>query len=137
MNGTAVVRTFRLASIVALLAPLLLLAACGKSSNVSLGDSDAGSQVEVKQGRQVTVRLASDSARGYGWFVTDPGPLEQTGKGAADGKPETTLTGSAEMQTFTFNAPSPGSGELAIEYRALKGDTSANSRSWSAEITVK
>lgn len=137
MKRTSVVRTLRLCATVALLAPLLLLTSCAKSASVTLGDRDSGSQVEVKQGQQVTVRLASDSARGYGWFVTDPGPLEQTGKGAAEGKPETQLTGSAEMQTFTFNAPTPGSGELAIEYRALKGDAGPNSRNWSAEITVK
>lgn len=116
---------------------VVLLASCAKPKGVSLGEGDSGSQVEVKQGQQVTVRVPSDSTRGYGWFLTDPGPLTQTGKGAADGKPDTQLTGSAEMQTFTFDAPAPGSGELAIEYRALKGDDSANTRTWSAEITVK
>lgn len=137
MSFTSVLRSLRLYATMALLALLLLLASCAKSSGVSLTEGDSGSQVEVKQGQQVTVRLASDSERGYGWFVTDPGPLEQSGKGAAEGKPDTQVIGSAEMQTFTFDAPAPGSGELAIEYRALKGDLEPNSRTWSVEITIK
>jgi predicted secreted protein len=137
MENTRFARAIGLGATVILLAALLLLTSCAKSKSVSLGQGDSGSQVEVKQGQSVTVQLPSDSTRGYGWFVTDPGPLEQTGEGAADGKPKTQLTGSAEMQTFTFNAPNPGSGELAIEYRSLRGDTAPDSRKWSAEITVK
>lgn len=135
------IRAARAASLVVaimvLAAALSALTSCGGSKTITLGSEDSGTPIEVRQGQQITVRLPSNSASGHGWFVADPGPLSQTGQGAAEGKPKTEITGSAEMQTFTFEAGSPGSGELALEYRSLHNANSGDSQLWSTQVTVR
>ena len=142
------VRTFPKALDVALTVVLLLVAAlclalvagCGTSTQ-TLEDADDGTDVTLRTGDELIVKLEAQMGTGYSWLVTDDADsaLEQQGEPTTEeiDSGNTTAVGQAELQVFTFKAMDAGTGTLSLEYKRSWETTVPAEKTWTAEITVE
>ena len=142
------VRTFPKALDVALTVVLLLVAAlclalvagCGTSTQ-TLEDAGDGTDVTLRTGDEIIVKLEAQMGTGYSWLVTDDaeGTLEQQGEPTTEkiDSGNTTAVGQAELQVFTFKAMKAGTGTLSLEYKRSWETTVPAEKTWTAEITVE
>ena len=144
------VRTFPKALDVALTVVLLLVVAlclalvagCG-SSTQTLEDADDGTDVTLRTGDELVVKLEVQGGTGYSWQVVDDanGTLELQGEPTTEQADEAedgaAIVGGVETQVFTFEAVESGTGTLNLEYKRSWETTAPAERTWAAEITVE
>lgn len=116
---------------------LSVASGCAGAAGDVLTEADAGTAVVVQTGDQLTVRLISNASTGYQWVVTDDGPLVQAGDSAYEEPDAQGAVGAAGAQVFTFEAPTAGTGTLALEYRRSWETTAPAADTWNVEVTVQ
>jgi len=101
---------------------LCLLAGCEKGINVDAEMN--GSSIELETGQTLTLKLDSNPTTGYDWDLIeiDPAILKQVGE--VDYKPDSILTGSGGVNTYTFETVASGAARLKLIYhRAWETDS--------------
>lgn len=83
----------------------------------TLSESDAGSTVMVSKGGTVQIVLAGNPTTGYQWQLTagDASIIRQVGE--ATFQPDTDAIGAGGKEILRFEADSPGTTILKLEYR--------------------
>jgi len=100
-------------------------------------NGSAGSNVQVRVGQELDVRLAANPTTGYTWqYRPDPPPLLRSTSRRFE--PSATrsppLPGAGGVQVFAFEATAAGTAHLHFEYR--RGEAGAPARSMDLEGTV-
>jgi len=94
-------------------------------------ESDGGSQVTLKPGQEMVVRLGSNPSTGFRWQVekVDEAVLQQVGMAQYEpAEPgETLKPGQAGQETMRFQAAGAGQTNLILAYR----------RPWEGEIAAE
>jgi inhibitor of cysteine peptidase len=116
---------------------LLLVSGCSMLRQTTLGESDSGRTVEMRVGRQVTVKLPSNATTGFRWAVASTGPLTQVGESTYDAPQKPGLVGAGGTETFVFKATGSGAGELRLEYRRPWEKGIPAEKTWSVSVSVK
>ena len=116
---------------------MLLMTACAKPQQITLGESDTGRTVEVQAGQSLTVRLPSNATTGFRWTVASERLVKQVGESTYDAPQEPGIVGAGGTETFKFKADSPGSGELKLEYRRPWEKGVAAEKTWSVTVIVR
>ena len=114
-------KTTVIAALIGLLAATVLVAGCGpfaQTREVSLSESDDGSQVELKKGDTLVVTLEGNPTTGYLWEVEEPGSitgvLQQAGE--SEFKASSDALGAGGTETLRFKATDAGQATLKLVY---------------------
>jgi inhibitor of cysteine peptidase len=99
-------------------ATLGLVSACDGSTEVELGASDNGGQVELEQGQILAITLESNPTTGYGWEVAeiDESVLRQKGSALYEPTGPEDVDGAGGLATFRFEAVGVGQTALKLVY---------------------
>jgi inhibitor of cysteine peptidase len=103
--------------LVTLAMALILATACSPTKQANLTADDNASQVEVKVGKQIVIKLDGNPSTGYTWEAKDLDTtmFEQVGDPAfASSNPS--LVGSGGTLTLTFKALKAGTAMLTLVY---------------------
>jgi predicted secreted protein/putative hemolysin len=107
----------------------------------TLINSDNNSDVSVRVGDTLTVKLVSNPSTGYSWQVTayDTQVLQQVGESQFDLGNQTPMPGAGGTETFTFNVVGKGKTTLKLVYlRPWEKDTTPTPQNtWSVNVTVE
>jgi len=113
--------------LIALIAPLLLVAACATTSSGppavddgELTNAADGTRIAIKRGGELKVILDANVTTGYQWqSPTNPAPvMSPIGTPAYVGKGvDPRAVGAGGMNIFRFRADSPGQVALQFDYR--------------------
>lgn len=119
---------------------VLGMTGCGSGGEtVTVGEAEAGENVNLVVGQQMEIALASNPTTGYSWQVADDagGIVEMVGEPEFIQDPGPTAVGRGGAERLTFRAKKAGSGTLVLEYsRPWEKDTEAE-KSFEIPIVVK
>jgi inhibitor of cysteine peptidase len=125
---------------VALVLLALLIAGCGASGGVEIGENNDGGQVELAQGQELVITLASNPSTGYGWewVPAEDGVLAQVGEPEFSQKPrEKALVGAGGAETLRFEAKKAGQTTLELVYHRPWEKDADPERTFSVQVTVR
>jgi inhibitor of cysteine peptidase len=107
----------KILSPVLILFMLVMAAACSPAKPVNLTATDKGSQVNIKVGEQIVIKLDSNPSTGYTWEANnlDKTMFEQVGDPTFSSS-NPGLVGSGGTLTLTFKALKVGTASLALVY---------------------
>lgn len=110
------------------------LSACGNGTVVA-GEDMSGSEVSVKKGENVEVKLTGNASTGYSWVVQDLDETILKSNGDPTYKADSDLTGSGGTYTYSFKALETGTTTLKMAYlRTFENNPPA--REFELKITV-
>lgn len=132
--GDKLVRT---SVFLALLGIIAMASSCG-SSNVRVGASEDGGQIELAQGQVLVIELESNPTTGYQWTVeeVDVSILKQLG----DAQYERTgpaMPGAGGSETFRFEAVAAGETTLRLIYHRPWEEGVAPGQTFTLEVIVR
>jgi predicted secreted protein len=110
-----------------------------RTNAMTLGENEAGRNIDVAHGTTIMIRLESNRSTGYRWSLAPAtagvleaiGDAAYTGPGTAPG-----VAGNGGTETFTFRATQRGRQELRFEYRRPWEGSVPPARSLTYIITV-
>jgi len=105
--------------------------------SLELDENDAGKEIQVAVGDQITINLEGNLTTGYAWSIVqiDEGMLEQQGE--VQYERESDLIGAGEITTFTFKALDAGQTQLELEYKRPFEKDKAPLRTFLIKIVVQ
>ena len=102
---------------------LLLASACADDSPQTFTERDDGSQVELSEGENFTLRLVSNPSTGYFWVIDTASPLDNIRLVASTFEAaDTDAVGAPGTEVFEFEATSAGAGILRLTYERAFDD---------------
>lgn len=128
-------RSRRIALVALGVAAVVLLGGC--AGGFALVEKDAGTSLTVSVGQTFTVTLPSNRTTGFGWAVTDPGPVAQVGEARYEEPNSRGRVGSGGAETFTFKGKSAGTGMLTLGYRRPWETGVPPEKTWSVTVIVR
>jgi len=99
----------------ALFALLALLASCA-GRGIQIDESANGSEVTLRQGDTLTLKIEGNPTTGYTWEVAEVDEAVLSISGEAEYKSGSRLIGAGGTYTFTFKAAAPGTPPLKLIY---------------------
>ncbi len=114
----------------------LALSGCGPPGEIVLSDGDSGSQISLRLGQSLVVRLEGNPSTGYTWEVAevDESVLRQVGE--IEFEAESDLAGAPGIQTLRFEAVASGETTLELVYHR-PWETEAPLETFSVDVTVR
>ena len=107
---------------------------------VNVSENNNGSQVTLKPGQEMVVRLGSNPSTGFRWQVekVDEAVLQQIGMAQYDpAEPgETLKPGLPGQETMLFQATGTGQTNLILAYRRPWEDDAAAEKTFSLQVAV-
>ncbi|MEA5078659.1 MAG: protease inhibitor I42 family protein [Anaerolineaceae bacterium] len=111
------------------------LSACGNGTVVA-GEDMSGSEVSVKKGENVEVKLTGNASTGYSWVVQEVDGTILQSNGDPAYKADSNLTGAGGTYTYSFKALETGTTTLKMAYlRTFEKDV-APLRTFELTVTV-
>jgi len=103
-----------------LLALLVFLASCA-GRVIKIDESANGSEVTLRQGDTLTLKIEGNPTTGYAWAISEVDEAILSVSGDAEYKSGSPLIGAGGTYTFTFKAAAPGTTPLKfIYYRSFE-----------------
>ncbi len=99
----------------ALFALLVLLASCA-GRGIKIDESANGSEVTLRQGDTLTLKIEGNPTTGYTWAISEVDETILSIAGEAEYKSGSLLIGAGGVYTFTFKAAAPGTTPLKLIY---------------------
>jgi inhibitor of cysteine peptidase len=116
---------------------LSITSACSSIKTVQLTATDNNSEIKIKKGDLITVKLAGNVTTGYQWeWLSDEAALLEE-NGDPDYKVDNNLIGAGGMYTFSFTADQSGEGTLHLIYHRSFETGVAPIQEFSVKITVE
>ena len=113
---------------------VMVLSACGGGTVVA-GEDMSGSEVSVKKGENVEIKLNGNASTGYSWVVKELDESILQSNGDPDYKADSSLVGSGGTYTYSFKAIETGTTTLKMVYlRTFENNPPA--REFELKITV-
>lgn len=125
------------AVIAALIATAIALGGCSDPKPMTLGEGDSGQTIGLARGRRLIVELPANATTGFSWAVVKAGGLTQVGEPEYAAPSESDVVGAGGIARFTFEATTPGNGQLTLEYRKPWEKDAAAEKTWSVTLSVK
>jgi inhibitor of cysteine peptidase len=94
---------------------VMVLSACGGGTVVA-GEDMSGSEVSVKKGENVEIKLNGNASTGYSWVVKELDESILQSNGDPDYKADSILTGSGGTYIYSFKAIETGTTTIKMAY---------------------
>jgi inhibitor of cysteine peptidase len=107
---------------------------------VQLTDADDGKTVQLADGGQLIVALASNPTTGYSWSVSEQSDRQLVLQGEPAYVPAgstTPVVGAGGTQVFTFKATGTGTASLSLEYKRPFEPTAAPAKTFSVTVEIR
>lgn len=124
-------------AVLLIVATALLLGGCSDPKPMTLGEGNSGQTIGLARGQRLIVELPANATTGFSWAVAKAGGLTQVGEPEYAPPSASGAVGAGGIATFTFEASTPGTGRLTLEYRKPWGKDVAAEKTWSVTLSVK
>lgn len=105
-----------------------------QSQMISVDESSNGREVALQTGQALKITLNENASTGFRWILrNEPNILRESGDDADVPKAP---PGQGGVRTFAFEAVSPGSGEIDLEYRRSWEKTAQPARTFKLLVRV-
>jgi inhibitor of cysteine peptidase len=104
---------------------------------VSLGENDSGDAIRLAAGQRLTIQLPANATTGFSWVVAESGGLTQIGEPAYAAPSTSGAVGAGGIATFTFEAGTPGTERVRLEYRRPWEKNVPAGRTWGVTVMVE
>lgn len=116
---------------------VLVLAGCGRSREVTVGEKDNGRKISLRQGQVLVIRLTATPTSGYMWETAgiDSAVLRQMGEVELEAKSD--KIGAPIEQSFRFEAAAPGRTPVQLAHRRSWEKDKPPLATFSLDVTVR
>lgn len=107
------------------------------ASPLSLGESDSGDAIRLVAGQRLTIKLPANATTGFSWVVAENGGLTQIGEPAYAAPSTSGVVGAGGIATFAFEAATPGTERVRLEYRRPWEKNVPAEKTWGVTVIVE